>query len=176
VEFNCLGTSSTTNRSTRLYEVYTLMVEWVSFEKFIENTDTIDSFTDDYRFLSNFWPAEVTLDGIKYTTVEHAYQAAKTVIPEERESIQIQPSPGRAKRAGKDITLRPNWNEIKVHIMEDLLRQKFKYPELKQLLLDTGDKTLIEGNTWGDTFWGMCNGVGENMLGKLLMQIRKEIT
>lgn len=154
------------------------MVEWLSFEKFIENTDpnTIESFTDDYQFLSNFWPADVALDGVKYATVEHAYQAAKTIIPEEREWIRGQPSAGRAKRAGKDITLRPNWNEVKVPIMEDLLRQKFTHPELKQLLLDTEDKTLIEGNDWGDIFWGICNGVDENMLGKLLMQIRKEIT
>jgi len=131
----------------------------------------IDSFSVEHRFLSNFWPAKVKLDGIEYQTVEHAYQAAKTLDPFLRkpfESIE----PGRAKRLGKRLKMRPDWKQVKIPIMKDLLLQKFADPELKQLLLSTGDELLIEGNTWGDTFWGICRSEGSNYLGQILMGIR----
>jgi len=89
-------------------------------------------------------------------------------------------SPGKAKRAGMKVALRPDWESIKNDIMLNLIREKFKNPELKQKLIDTKDETLIEGNNWGDSYWGMIkeNGqdIGQNMLGKMLMQVRKEIT
>lgn len=153
------------------------MVNWITFREYIENTNnsSIDTFTGDNNFLSNFYSINVTLNGVTYPTVEHAYQAAKTKDLNEREVVRIQPTAGKAKRAGKKVTLRPDWELVKVHIMEDLLRQKFQDPILKQKLIETGNKTLIEGNYWGDTFWGVCNGIGENELGKLLMQIRGEI-
>jgi len=59
--------------------------------------------------------------------------------------------------------------------MTDLVRQKFSNPQLAKQLLDTKDFELIEGNTWGDTFWGVCSGKGQNNLGKILMQIRNEL-
>jgi ribA/ribD-fused uncharacterized protein len=137
---------------------------------------TINSFSGHYRFLSNFYPARVTLDGIEYPTVEHAYQAAKTLDSGERQVVRRAGTPGDAKRAGRRVTKRGNWESVKLTVMGNLLRQKFKsHRDLRQQLLETRDMQLIEGNTWSDTYWGQCDGVGENHLGRLLMQIREEL-
>ena len=135
----------------------------------------IKEFKGEYRFLSNFVDAPVELDGVWYYTVEHAYQAAKTLDPIEREKVQIMDKPGDAKRFGKKLTLRADWEQVKLGIMLKLLRQKFSRLVFKEQLLETGDQELVEGNKWHDTFWGVCNGVGENHLGKLLMQVREEL-
>lgn len=134
----------------------------------------IDSFQGAYRFLSNFWPAKVVLDGIEYDSVEHAYVASKTLNEIARKDIAGM-TPGQSKRYGRTLKLRPDWEEVKLTIMEDLVRQKFKRPDLAKLLRSTGKAELIEGNTWGDTFWGVCRGVGENNLGKILMRVRAEL-
>ena len=135
---------------------------------------TIDSFTSQHRFLSNFEPARVTLDGLVYRTVEHAYQAAKTEDFAERSRVWAAPSAAAAKKLGRRVTLRPDWECVKLGVMEDFLRQKFRYDPLKSQLRATGDALLVEGNAWGDTYWGVCCGVGENHLGRLLMKIRAE--
>lgn len=135
----------------------------------------IDSFSGEWRPLSNFWYTPVMLDGITYSTNEHAFQAAKTLDIWQREAIQVAKTPAIAKLLGRQVTLRPDWEEIKIEVMTDLNRQKYKNPELRALLLSTGDASLIEGNHWGDTFWGVCNGVGNNYLGKILMSIRDEL-
>lgn len=135
----------------------------------------IDSFHGEYRFLSNFYPCEIEMDGIVYPSSEHAYQAAKTDDVGERRKISKMKSAGEAKRAGKLIKLRRDWRSVSLNIMYNLLVQKFdknKNPDLYTLLKQTGDQKLVEGNTWGDTFWGVCDGVGENWLGKLLMKVR----
>jgi ribA/ribD-fused uncharacterized protein len=137
-------------------------------------TNPITSFTGKYRFLSNFYYAPVILDGEVYPTVEHAYQAAKRTDPEYRQLIRICDKPGDAKRLGRNKQ-GPDWKTKSLDIMLNLLRQKFKNPDLKRYLLNTEDAELIEGNTWNDTFWGQCPvGVGENHLGKLLIQVREE--
>jgi ribA/ribD-fused uncharacterized protein len=136
----------------------------------------INSFRGEYSFLSNFSPASVHLDEVEYPTVEHAYQAAKTLDIKERNSIRLAPSPGTAKKLGRHVTLRQGWGRICVQVMEDLLRQKFTYhKELRNKLIATGDISLEEGSYWGDRFWGTVDGVGENHLGKLLMKIREEV-
>lgn len=135
----------------------------------------IDSFSGRHRFLSNFYPASIVLDGEEYPTVEHAYQAAKTVDSLARAFIRGLSRAGDAKRAGKAFPLRPDWEEMKLPIMESLLWQKFAAPPLRTWLLDTGDQVLVEGNYWGDEFWGVCRGRGENHLGKLLMKVRNEL-
>ena len=135
----------------------------------------ITSFTAANRFLSNFYPSRVELDGEEYPTVEHAYQAAKTLDIAERMTIAQILTAGAAKHFGKSVTMRPDWEVIKLAVMEDLLRQKLTNVTLAARLIATGDDELIEGKTWGDTFWGVCNGVGENHLGKLLMKIRSEL-
>ena len=134
----------------------------------------IRSFTGEYRWLSNFYGVEVEMDGMIYTSTEHAYQAAKTFNVEMRRTIRLATTPGQAKKLGRRVDLRPDWESVKLLIMENLLRQKFSNPGLRQKLVDTGISTLVEGNTWGDTFWGQVNGVGKNHLGRLLMKIRSE--
>jgi N-glycosidase YbiA len=135
----------------------------------------INGFKDEYRFLSNFWHARVVLDGQIFPSVEHAYQAAKTLDRPSRIAIALCETPGAAKRAGKQAPMRDGWDDMKLAVMEDLLRQKFKDPELADQLLDTEGHELVEGNFWGDVFWGVCRGKGENHLGKLLMKIRSEL-
>lgn len=136
----------------------------------------ITNFFGANRFLSNFYyPCNIELDGDIYPSTEHAYQAAKTFDIGERMSILEAKTPGEAKRLGKKVTLREDWDKVKLSVMEDLLRQKFTKVALRARLLLTGEAELIEGNTWGDTFWGVCGGVGENHLGKILMKIRNEL-
>jgi ribA/ribD-fused uncharacterized protein len=136
----------------------------------------IYGFFNNYRFLSNFHLCSIPYEGLMYPSTEHAFQAAKTLDPKEREFILEASTPGRAKRAGRLITLRPDWEEVKLGIMYEVNMTKYdSYPELKEMLLATGDEKLVEGNTWGDTFWGQVDGVGKNYLGNILMQIRKEL-
>jgi ribA/ribD-fused uncharacterized protein len=134
----------------------------------------ITQFSGEYRWLSNFWRVPVTLDGCDYPSVENAYQAAKTRWPELREAFQSC-SPGLAKRMGQDLALSSNWSTRKLEVMKHLIRQKFLDPEMATKLLATGDDEIIEGNTWGDTFWGVCNGEGSNRLGVMIMQMRHEL-
>ena len=130
----------------------------------------------DHPFLSNFYPSIVTYEGEVYATVEHAYQAAKTLDLKERETIRKTFSPGKAKKLGKTVLIREDWEEIKVEVMYHLLQQKFSNPDLKEKLLATGEVYIEETNTWGDTFWGCCpQGKGKNMLGILLMAIRRDL-
>lgn len=133
----------------------------------------IDDFTGPYRFLSNFWPARVCLDGAEYPTVEHAYQAAKTLGYAAREWIRKSGTPGRAKRRGKQVPVRADWDTVRVDTMRRLLAQKFASgSDLAARLLATGDSELVEGNAWGDRFWGVSGGTGQNWLGRLLMERR----
>lgn len=140
--------------------------------------DIIYEFKGEYRFLSNFYPASVALDKHIYKSVEHAYQASKTLDPEQRKYVREScPKPGDAKRYGRRVTLRPDWEKIKLDVMLELLQQKFCWPPLREKLLATGDAELREGNDWYDVYWGVSNltGKGQNHLGKMLMQVRKEL-
>lgn len=135
----------------------------------------ITSFSGEHRFLSNFWLVSIEFEGINYPSVEHAYQAAKTDDRQVRSQC-LAYTAGQAKRWGRTLTIRDDWEDIKVPLMESLVRQKFTNNLiLMKLLIDTGNQTLIEGNTWGDTFWGVCNGEGLNMLGVCLMTVRNEL-
>jgi ribA/ribD-fused uncharacterized protein len=140
-------------------------------------SDAIKEFSGEFGFLSNFFPAKVMFENIMYPTSEHAYQAAKTLDVEERKRIAAIIIPGQAKREGNSLlSIRKDWEQIKVSIMESILRIKFLSNTcLLNKLIATGDKELIEGNWWGDCFWGVCKGVGENNLGKLLMKIRTDL-
>lgn len=136
----------------------------------------IDSFQGDYRFLSNFWFVKVKLDGVEYKSVEHAYMAAKTLDNTLRLKIRDFEKPGDVKRFCKTIELRSDWEQVKFGVMLDLVRQKFAKEPLRSKLLNTGNAELIEGNTWGDVYWGVCRGKGQNNLGKILMQVRQELS
>lgn len=135
----------------------------------------IDKFVGPYRFLSNFWPATVVLDGVAYPSVEHAYVAAKTVVPSLRTQIAAIVEPGAVKRFGRTFAIRADWEDVRLGIMEDLVRQKFSVEPLRSQLLETGSVELVEGNTWNDQFWGVCRGRGQNHLGKILMRVRDEL-
>lgn len=133
---------------------------------------SISGFQGDYRFLSNFWTSPVLLDDVQYGSVEAAFQAAKTTDPSQRQVFQTA-DPATAKRLGKLLKLRPDWNDLRLDVMRDLLEQKFAPGSaLAKQLKATGRKPLIEANTWGDTFWGVSKGVGSNHLGQLLEEIR----
>jgi ribA/ribD-fused uncharacterized protein len=141
----------------------------------------IHEFRGEYRFLSNFVPVEVEFEGMKFSSVEHAYVAAKTTNPVTRAYIQTIETPGEVKRYGRTLELREDWEDVRLEVMEGLLRQKFSKQPFKDLLRLTGDAYIVEGNVWHDNFWGSCRcencGVnkGENHLGRLLMEIRGEI-
>ena len=136
----------------------------------------IDKFNGEYRWLSNFYPAVILYKGDVFPTSEHAYQAMKTFHPEEYEQIRAASTPGKAKRLGSRVTLRPDWDNVKLGLMLEIVTAKFReHPELAEKLLATGDEELIEGNTWNDTFWGVCDGKGKNYLGRILMLIREEL-
>jgi ribA/ribD-fused uncharacterized protein len=139
----------------------------------------IDNFDGEFAFLSNFYPSPVAYEGAQYPTIEHAFQAAKTLDQTERERVRLAATPGNAKRIGRRVHLREDWEEIKVDVMRSLLAAKFSDERLKQNLLATRDATLVEGNTWHDNYWGDCRcdrcgkRNGANMLGNLLMQVRE---
>jgi ribA/ribD-fused uncharacterized protein len=158
--------------------------------------DKIDSFSGAHSFLSNFYNAAgdypIVYEGVRYPRVENAFQAAKLLPPDQVDSAQrseivgqfIALPAGKAKRLGAQLRVgrklghlaRPDWFTVSLAIMEELVRQKFgTYADLRGLLMDTGDAELIEGNRWNDRFWGVCNGVGENHLGKILMKVRAEL-
>ena len=140
----------------------------------------INCFEGKYAFLSNYYPSVFTYEGIEYPTNEHFFQAMKTLNIDERKEIAACETPGRAKRMGRRVQLRPDWEEVKVDVMREGLRLKFQNPKLRAMLLATGDEELIEGNTWHDRTWGRCicskcGGQGQNLLGQLLMELREEI-
>jgi ribA/ribD-fused uncharacterized protein len=139
----------------------------------------ITSFTGKYRFLSNFYPVSAYFDGVNYPTAEHAYVAAKTLDIDKRKEIQAIETPGNVKRFGRSLSLRADWDNIKIDVMRQILKTKFcvyrSDTQVLAWLLATYPAELVEGNTWGDTFWGQSPvGYGQNILGKLLMEIRNE--
>lgn len=145
----------------------------------------INSFSDKYKYLSNFYPAMVKSEGITFPTVEHAYQASKSNDPADwlRISRVKATDAGYIKRYGRKIKLRKDWNMIKLSIMRRFLKQKFEnYDNLKNQLLSTGDAILVEGNYWHDNYWGDCRCEkcseikGQNQLGKMLMKIRGDLS
>lgn len=143
----------------------------------------IDRFDGtEYAFLSNFYPSPITGgSGIVYPTVEHAFQAAKTVDPGSRALIARLPTAAAAKRAGRQIPISvpggvKGWDTMRIDVMRACLRLKFVLGgRLGLMLMATDDAELIEGNTWGDRYWGVCDGRGANHLGILLMERRAEL-
>ncbi len=146
----------------------------------------IDSFTGRWFFLSNFYPIIIEYQGIKYPSVEHYYVAMKIkddqmidgrFVPfiDCREMLSKIPKAADVKRIGRSLKIRKDWDVIKLSIMEWGVREKFKDEKLSEMLLSTIGEEIVEGNFWNDTFWGVCNGKGQNNLGKILMMIREEI-
>ena len=133
-------------------------------------------FREEKFFLSNFYPCQIVVDGISFPTSEHLYQYLKAGDDLSRRLILDQETPSAAKKMTltPEFVARPDWEAVKLDRMEYVLRQKFAHPDLLAMLLATGDLELVEDNDWDDTYWGVCNGLGQNHLGKLLMKIRAE--
>lgn len=125
-------------------------------------------------FLSNFFENGIRYEGLWYRNAESAFQAAKCI--DETDRVKFQDLTGaQAKALGKTVELRNDWDEVKVEVMYMVLSAKFGQCDvLKKWLLETGDEEIVENNSWGDTFWGVCNGKGRNQLGNLLMALREE--
>lgn len=125
---------------------------------------------------SNYYLGTIFYRGHAYPSVEHAYQAQKTPVTAMQQAIRDCASPGAAKRLAHTLVLRHGWEEMKVSIMAELLLEKFSAEPARSVLLGTGDAELVEGNYWGDCFWGQCPvGQGENWLGRLLMTVRDRL-
>ena len=139
--------------------------------------DRIDSFRGAFDFLSNFYEAPLVFGGIPFRCAEAAFQAQKCRDYGERAAFSGL-SGVRAKRKGRQVALREGWNDMRVDIMAAVLEAKFtQNPDLAARLIATGNRPLIEGNTWRDTFWGVSarTGRGENHLGRLLMALRDRL-
>ncbi|WP_051407386.1 SLOG family protein [Nocardia sp. CNY236] len=142
----------------------------------------IEEFRDEHWYLSNYGPGAASYDQVPYPTAEHAFAAAKSLDKNHRAKVEAAPSPAAAKALGRSVELRPDWEHVKVPVMLEILKSKFtRTAEIQDSLVGTGDRLLIEGNTWGDDFWGryrrpgLRTRVGRNMLGKTLMQVRREL-
>lgn len=135
----------------------------------------IQEFRDKYFFLSNFYSTYIEYDGLVYMNAEAAFQSAKCLEYNDRKNF-MDLSPRQAKAKGRRVKLRPDWEEVKLDILYEVVKNKFiQNDTLRVLLIDTYPKYLEEGNTWNDTFYGVCRGKGQNHLGKILMRIREEL-
>ncbi len=146
----------------------------------------INSFRGEYYFLSNFYEVPVAYKGVTYLNNEAAFQAQKTIsayqrskgeIPLLSEEIRFSNlNASEAKKLGKRVSLRKDWEEVKVSLMQEIVDAKFdQHPDLAEKLLETGDEHLEEGNTWGDKIWGTVKGQGKNLLGQILMNTRERL-
>lgn len=149
----------------------------------------IQGFFGKYRWLSNFWYAQIRLEPMKWRltgkgilvpfdarTNEHAYQALKMQFYDDSRTILDAPFPKDAKRLARTLLMHSAFESIKLDTMYHINIAKYtQHADLRRLLIKTGDAYLEETNLWNDTFWGVCNGKGENNLGKILMRIRSEL-
>lgn len=141
----------------------------------VHDEKSVKGFFGKYRYLSNFHLAPVYFEGILYPSTEHAYQAAKSIDPNTRlEFIPL--TCADAKNKGQIIEIRPDWDRVKYDVMFAVIFDKFfRHEDLRIQLLETEDKYLEETNHWGDKYWGVCDGEGQNNLGKILMKVREII-
>ena len=169
------------NNVRRLYLEY-LVKSFKDPKESVEQNEVFDnnaiigfSKKNGTNFLSNYYVSTIRFNGKLYSTVEHAYQASKSLDPMIQEMIRRAKTPNDAKRIGRAIDLRQDWDDVKISIMKSLIQEKFENPFLRQQLLETKNKDLINENRWNDTFWGVTNGIGENWLGRIIQEIREEI-
>ena len=143
-------------------------------------------FDNEYFFLSNFYPCSIVINGVIFPSAEHAFQAYKCQNPEDFERILSAKTPSEAKRLGRRVVLRSDWDRVKDSIMHDIVRAKFtQNSDLLHKLRKTYPFVLVEGNMWGDTYWGVdlrrpdrnakYGFVGQNRLGEILMTVRQEL-
>jgi ribA/ribD-fused uncharacterized protein len=152
-----------------------MMVFGKDREYIVQNDNVVKGFFGHYRFLSNYHECKIEYEGFIYDSTEAAYQSCKTLDLSIREQFTLM-KPNESRTNGRKLQIRPDWDEVRLKVMEDVCRLKFTTNSyLKEMMLETGDRYLEETNHWGDVFFGVCNGVGENNLGKILMKIRSEL-
>lgn len=138
----------------------------------------IKEFQNEFRWLSNFAPVKIVLDGVEFPSIEHAYMSAKSDDAEWKKfcSNPINKA-GDVKKQVRNIKIKENWNDIKLDVMRKCVEQKFNQEPYRTKLLETGIQYIQEGNMWNDTFWGVClkTNKGENHLGKLIMDFRSTL-
>lgn len=135
----------------------------------------IGPFENEFAFLSNFYEVNFIFEGRGWTTSEHAYQADKTDDEKWKQKVQYAKTPGISKRLGRKVPIKINWDNIRYDRMTAIVRAKFEQnPWLFDKLKATAGAELVEKNWWNDTYWGECKGVGENNLGKILMDLREK--
>lgn len=141
----------------------------------IHDEKNIKGMFGTYRFLSNYQVIPVLYEGLEYPSTENAYQAAKSLDPVVRKQF-LNITPSEAKKLGKKLVIRPDWDEIKYDVMKEICTYKFtQHQSMRDALISTGDRYIEETNHWKDRYWGVCDGVGENNLGKILMEIRASL-
>ena len=141
------------------------------------SAEDIAEFQGEFRYLSNFWACPVEFEGVVYPSAENAYQASKCKNQEDRAQF-LNITAAAAKQLGKTVELRNDWDAVKLHNMRLIVRDKFaRNADLAASLKDTADARLIEGNNWRDTYWGVDQrtGIGDNHLGRILMETRSEL-
>jgi ribA/ribD-fused uncharacterized protein len=137
----------------------------------------IPEFSPPWECFRNFHPSPIIIQDEEYDTVEHAYQAYKTLNPVEREYVRNAPTPREAKKRGRHVTLREDFPIVRIPLMRLFVLTKFtRHRRCRQVLTLSHDAIIQEGNWWGDTFWGICNGKGENNLGIILMEVRNIVS
>ena len=141
----------------------------------VHDDDNIRGFFGKYRWLCNFYKCPVMWKGLTFTSTESAYQAAKSNNPKVwLDFVNLEPKD--SKSLGRKVVIREDWEDVKNQIMLDVCGDKFlRNKELRNKLIETGDKYLEETNWWGDQYWGVCKGEGKNNLGKTLMKIRSTL-
>lgn len=145
------------------------------------SAEPIKAFTGKYRWLSNFYPSQVHYQDTEFPTVEHAYQYAKCIDDDDKAKIIAARTAAEAKRIGGSVSTRIDWEMVKEDIMLSLVRQKFSINVLRDMLLETGNASIVEGNTWHDNIWGDCvcrrcaHIHGRNLLGKIIKKVRSEL-
>lgn len=152
-----------------------MIISGVERDYIIHDESNIRGFFAEYRWLSNYHECDVYFDGDLYGSTEAAYMAGKSTDTFVRTYFNKKNNitPNEAKKLGRIITIRPDWDKIKYDVMSAVVFDKFyRNPELREKLLETGNKHLSEDNHWDDKYWGVCDGKGENALGKILMSVR----
>ena len=176
ITFNVWNTESLINEAVRIIDdiLKYANIKGKEYKLTVDEEGPITSFRGEYAFLSNFYPCPVRLGWNTFQNAEAAFQSCKS--NDLTDTTQFVNMTGQqAKRVGRKVELRPDWEYIKDNVMECVVSCKFNQnKDLRDKLLATGNRELIEGNTWNDTYWGVCNGKGQNKLGKILMKVRDD--
>jgi ribA/ribD-fused uncharacterized protein len=144
--------------------------------------DAITEFRKEYFFLSNFYPCLVFYNGLMFKNSEAAYMSCKNDNKEDHIKLASFKTAREARDYGQTVVIRPNWDDVKYGYMKTVVTDKFtRNADIRVKLLATGTKQLVEGGTWHDQYWGICNcekhnGEGKNALGQILMEVREELS